>query len=454
MDQPTFDRLSRSLAVGLSRRSLAALTSLALAAVAAPADQEAKKKKKKSCKGGLTRCTVKTGKKKKTICVNGQNDPSHCGGCGRACAGGQTCRSGECADRACTPDSTNVTCDGKCGVVVNNCGTQVDCGVCGCTAWVNQTSFGTRGNGTNQFSHPLGVSVSTDGLTAWIADSINHRISVWTRPTASSAAWANQTTFGKNGFGPYDFIEPRGVSVSADGLTACVVDDVDRVSVWTRPFAGSIEWTYQTKVGSHGTDPDQFYDPFDVAVSADGLTLWVADTYNHRISVWTRPSTGSTEWTHRTNLGTEGTGASQLLRPMGVAASVDGLSVWIADQGNDRVSVWTRPDAGSTAWANQTTFGTKGTGPSRFQRPMGVAVSADGLKVWVADFWNYRISIWTRPAAGSTAWANLTTFGKKGAAANQLDEPMGVAATSDGMTALVADLKNHRISVWSLPCTD
>ncbi len=132
MDQQTFDRLSRNLATGLRRRSLAGWAGLTVAAIAAaPINLEAKKKKK-TCKGGLTRCSVKKGKKKKTLCVNVQSDSSHCGGCGRACPSGNTCKNGACVDGACTPDPKSVTCASTCGSVLNNCQQTVNCGVCGC----------------------------------------------------------------------------------------------------------------------------------------------------------------------------------------------------------------------------------------------------------------------------------------------------------------------------------
>ncbi|MCA9877299.1 MAG: hypothetical protein KC442_05945 [Thermomicrobiales bacterium] len=457
MGQQSIDRLSRYVGKRLSRRTLATFAGLGLAAItAAPAGVNAKKKKKKKkkkCKGALTRCTVKKGKKKKAICANTRTDTAHCGGCGSACGGGQTCTDGQCVDGACTPDSKAKTCAGKCGSVANNCGMQVECGVCGCTAWANQTTLGSNGTGSNQFKSPLGVAVTADGLTAWVADSINHRISVWTRSNANSIDWTDQTTFGGNGLGPDKFIEPRGVAVSAHGLTVWVVDALNRVSVWTRPYAGSTDWGNQATFGTQGSGSDQFDDPFDVAVSADGLTAWVADTYNDRISVWTRPDAGSIDWTNQTTFGTNGTSPDKLKEPMGVVVSADGLTAWVADQGNDRVSVWTRPNAGSIDWTNQTTFGMNGIGPSRFQRPKGVAVSADGLKVWVADYWNYRISVWTRPSAGSADWTSQTTFGTNGTGANQFKEPMGVAVPANGLTAWVADLNNHRISVWTSACS-
>lgn len=67
----------------------------------------------------------------------------------------------------------------------------------------------------------------------------------------------------------------------------------------------------------------------------------------------------------------------------------------MADNDNNRISVWTRPAADSTDWSNQTTFGAEGDGPDEFDNPTGVFASADGRTVFVGDTENGRVSVWT-----------------------------------------------------------
>lgn len=96
MDASRFDRFSRSLAAGYSRRGvLALLAALPLAGAALGwRDEEA-----------LARGKKKKGKKKKK-----QPPPP-----------------------SCQPASDAETCAGQCGTVTNNCGTAVECGSCACT---------------------------------------------------------------------------------------------------------------------------------------------------------------------------------------------------------------------------------------------------------------------------------------------------------------------------------
>jgi len=319
------------------------------------------------------------------------------------CGGGQTCIGGQCI---CTP-ATCQSLGKQCGQWPDGCGATLNCGGCSSpaalccdgtcitsTIWANQTTFGSIGSGASQFRIPQGIAISSDTLTAWVADTLNNRVSVWTRPDDGSVAWTNQTTFGSGGGGSGQFRQPINIAASPDTLTVWVTDSInDRVSVWTRPNISSVTWTNQTTFGTNGGSLGQFRLPYGIAVSNDTLTVWVVEQNNARVSVWTRPTTSSATWTVQTGFGS---GPGLLANPFGLAVSRDRLTVWVADTGNDRTSVWTRPDTSSTAWSNQTTFGSSGSGPSQFGTPIGVAISRDEQTIWVSDNSNHRISVWTR----------------------------------------------------------
>jgi tripartite motif-containing protein 71 len=306
--------------------------------------------------------------------------------------------------------------------------------------WQNQTTFGTSGTGKREFDSPTGVAIAPDGLTAWVADQGNHRVSIWAN---SGGVWDSINEFG-SGSGSTDdqFDIPTGVAVSTDGKTAWVADSGNhRVSVWV---ISGIVWTNLTTFGTFGSGQARFNLPRGVAVSADGKTAWVADQGNHRISVWTNAGGG---WNPLTTFGGFGSGLGQLNNPQAVAIAPDGLTAWVADSSNNRVSIWT--NAGGT-WTNAATFGTSGTGPSHFNNPRGVAVAGDGQTVWVVDGFNHRVSVWTN--SGGT-WTHLTTFGSgQGSGTNQFNLPFGVTVAGDGQTVWVADSSNDRISIWARTC--
>ncbi len=355
------------------------------------------------------------------------------------------CRSGACRK----PCSVDTDCSGDTPLCSPD--------VCLPAIWRNQTTFGSGpGTGDAEFGTNSGLALSTDLRTLLVADSFNnHRVSVWTRPGISgpdATNWTHQVNFGSQGTGPSNFNFPSSVALSVDGLTAWVADlHNNRISVWARTTSTGTDWSPETTFGTLGTGSDQFHEPRGIAVSANGLTVWVADLANNRISIWTRPNTsaGKTNWTNQTTFGTEGNGPNQLQYPHAVAVSEDALTAWIMDNSNNRVSIWTRPGSGSTSWTNQTTFGSgQAGGASEFNAPSDLAVSADGLTVWISDMQNNRVSIWTRPNAGSTTWTNQTRFGGLGVGPNDLSSPNGIAVSPDGGTAWVSDYGNRRISVW------
>jgi DNA-binding beta-propeller fold protein YncE len=137
---------------------------------------------------------------------------------------------------------------------------------------------------------------------------------------------------------------PKGVFASEDTLTAWVADTGNnRIVVWTRDNTAATTWNYSTQFGSGPASGDSnFNTPSGVFISEDMLTAWVGDTLNNRISIWTRSTTSSTTWTHSTSFGTNGSSADQFNAPKGVFVSANSLTAWVADQSNNRISIWTQ----------------------------------------------------------------------------------------------------------------
>lgn len=123
------------------------------------------------------------------------------------------------------------------------------------------------------------------------------------------------------------------------------------------------------------------------------------------------------------SFGEFGGGLGQLDAPKQLAVASDG-DVYVADSGNDRISVF----AGDGTFLR--TFG-----GGLLSEPKDVALDADG-RAYVADTGNDRIDVFS--ATGGL----LDEFGE-----GELDEPSGVAI--DGSTVYVADTGNERVAAFT-----
>ncbi len=294
---------------------------------------------------------------------------------------------------------------------------------------------GSSGNAANQFNNPSGVTIAADDKI-FVADASNHRISVYTQ---SGNNFGNLTTFDGEVNLANQFSFPNGVAVAANGKIFVADQFNHRISVWTQS-GNAFGYLTTFGTGSSGYAPNQFYYPAGVSVAADGK-IYVADYSNHRISVWTQSGNAFGNLT-TFGIGTAGNAPNQFNYPTGVTVAADG-KVYVADYINHRISVWTQS---GNAFGHLTTFGGNGSLTNQFNRPAGVTIAADG-KIFVADNLNHRISVWTQ---SGNVFGNLTTFGSNGSADNQFKNPSGVTIAADGKI-FVADRNNHRISVWSTP---
>ena len=139
--------------------------------------------------------------------------------------------------------------------------------------------------------------------------------------------------------------------------------------------------------------------PTGIAVSADGF-VYVADTWNYRIEKFTLDGKFVAKWGTYVNLVTgPATGdRAGLYGPRGIAIGPDG-NLYVTDTGNGRVVVY-GPDG-----TFRREFGTKGTAAGQLDEPVGIAVSADGSRVYVADSNNARISIFDGQGKPVAQWA-------------------------------------------------
>jgi DNA-binding beta-propeller fold protein YncE len=398
--------------------------------------------------GACARCaadkTCKAG-----VCSGGGGGGVSCTAatCPNGCCQNGTCKAGTSASACGTGGSVCIVCSGATASCVD--------GACAPESWKPLAQFGSGPGLTDaEFKNVGSPALSADALTLYVPDTGNSRVVVWGRADANSA-WEPQEVLGDSYSDANDrFKFPYGAALSTDGLELYISDySARRISVWTRSSTSG-PWQAQTPLGNGGgTNNDQFGTPFSLVLSADKLELYIADTSNARVSFWKRADTSSA-WQAQTPVGNgNGSDPDQLKGPAGVAISPDGLKLYIADQENNRISVWARANA-TAAWQPDIQLGSGlGLGNDQFYYPMDIALSENGLAFYVADRGNNRIDVWTRPDL-SSAWEAQTPFGgtaglnTPGSGPDQFASPYAVALSADGRLICVTDANNYRISVW------
>ncbi|MBF6049079.1 redoxin domain-containing protein [Streptomyces sp. NRRL B-1677] len=237
------------------------------------------------------------------------------------------------------------------------------------------------------------------------------------------------------GFLVSDSTRHQLVELAADGETV-----VRRIGSGERGF------------GAGSFNEGSFSEPQGLALLPDGLVV-VADTVNHALRTYD-PETGAVvtiagtgrQWMQ----GQPTSGAAlevSLSSPWDVAWF--GGRLWIAMAGVHQL--WTYdPETGTVEAAAGTTNEGIVDGPAReawFSQPSGLAVSADGSRLWVADSeasalrW-VDLDGYVHTAVGT----GLFDFGHRDGDAAQalLQHPLGVTALPDGSVA-IADTYNHAL---------
>ncbi|NPA92735.1 MAG: TIGR03663 family protein [Chloroflexi bacterium] len=188
---------------------------------------------------------------------------------------------------------------------------------------------------------------------------------------------------GSAGSEPGQFQSPRGIAVAPDG--SLYVADTRNFRIQHIAPDGQVlqVWgTYGNLMdgGPEAAPPGTFNEPWGVAVGPDG-SVYVTDTWNHRIQKFTADGKFITMWGQ---FGNDGSPLS-LWGPRDVVVDAQGR-VYVTDTGNKRVVIF---DADGAPLGQ---FGRAGSAVGEFNEPVGLALDAQG-NLYVADTWNQRVQV-------------------------------------------------------------
>jgi hypothetical protein len=196
------------------------------------------------------------------------------------------------------------------------------------------------------------------------------------------------------------------------------------------------------------------------AISND--ILFVADTANNRVLGYTPVPDGSgqnaTLVLGQSGFSSASAGTSSTRMALPVSVAIGNGKLAVVDSGNNRVLIWNSvPSATGTPpdiVLGQSSFTTDTAGLSSSGLSYPTSVSIAGNKLVVADQGNNRVLIWTSMPTRNGQAANLVLgqvdFASRldGDEAYEMNRPASV--WTDGIRVLVADSSNNRVLYWQL----
>ncbi|XP_065190302.1 tripartite motif-containing protein 2-like isoform X3 [Sycon ciliatum] len=256
----------------------------------------------------------------------------------------------------------------------------------------NSSSFGSKGNGREQFTNPYGITISNDG-TVFIADFGNHRVKI----TTLDGTYIRD--IGKLGSGNAEFKDPTDVAVDDDGDLVVVEYGNRRLQVLHQD--GSYVKTIGNGMGeSHGVAA--------LSLPQHGICYAVTDLYDHCVRVFTKGGRQLNKF------GTKGSGPGQFNGPQGIISS-DGRLL-VVDIYNHRIQVFT------TDGNFITMFGSEGESDGQLKHPRYIAEDRHGHFL-VTEEYNHRVQVFT-----SDTFSHVATFGSRSC----LSHPNGIAVSPSG----------------------
>ncbi len=183
--------------------------------------------------------------------------------------------------------------------------------------------FAALGTALGDDNYPYSIAIGNG--YAWIADTKNNRVESWKVSTRAAVS-----TYGTLGSGTGHFSTPAGVAVDPVTGNLFVADSTNNRVVELKVSNGSV-------VSQVATFTDAFNKPYGVASNGAGL-LAVADRTNNRVVIINESDGSQAAVINGSDV--TGGGPKSLFNPENVAFGPNG-NLYIADTYNDRILVYT-----------------------------------------------------------------------------------------------------------------
>lgn len=179
---------------------------------------------------------------------------------------------------------------------------------------------------------------------------------------------------------------------------------------------------------SLGNGNGEFGMPGDIAVAQNG-SVYVTDSTRNKVNVY-----DSTTGIIQFSFGTAGNSAGQMLFPTGIACDNTNQEVYVVDQTNGRVEVF------SFNGIYKRSFGSFGSGSGRLTRAQGIFLSVDN--VYVVDAYQSSVEAFDKNGLF------VSFIGSFGTDAGKLRVPADIAISGSKM--FVTNTDNARIEVYDI----
>jgi 6-phosphogluconolactonase (cycloisomerase 2 family) len=298
------------------------------------------------------------------------------------------------------------------------------------------------------------VAVSPDGAHLYVASSgtlanpgTDDAVAIFARdPGSGTLTFLAAVRDGQDGFDSLN--GARALAISADGLFVYVASDVDHgVAILARDAAsGLLTFVGQVRDGVNGVDG--LHAARGLALSPAGDSLYVAGAEDDAVAVFSRDAvTGALTFVEMQQNSLPLTG---LGRARSVVVSPDGQYVYVGGRADDAIVVFAR-DLATGALNFVSLVKDNENGVNGLNGVHALALSPDSLRLYAVGDHDNALALFDRdPVGGGLTFVQMRKNGSGGVSG--LAEPFAVVVSPDGATVYTAGSADDAVAVFLTAC--